>query len=79
MTVSRNYALGAFPKATNAPRSYYIIALAIGVISGAVMEFTIVKSDYYQVIKDSELRERKRIDSDQVFYQEYQKKLDMEK
>lgn len=74
MAVSKNYAVNSFGFGVTrkAPKSYYFLALAIGLVSGAVMEWTIIKSDYYQVIKDAELRERVRIDKDQKFYKEYQ-------
>ena len=76
MTVSKNYAIGAFRSAVPAPKSYYFYALAMGFVSGAVMEYTIIKSDYYQVIKDSHLRDRAKQDKDLQFYNEYKSSLE---
>lgn len=76
MVVSKNYAINSFSPVSikRAPPSYYFLALSIGLVFGGVMEWTIIKSDYYQVIKDSELRARVKVNEDQAFYKEYLEK-----
>jgi hypothetical protein len=43
-----------------APKRLYFKAFAVGLVVGAALEFVLVKSNYYNVIRDSKVRELKR-------------------
>ncbi|KAJ3227759.1 hypothetical protein HK099_000432 [Clydaea vesicula] len=65
MVAGKNRLEGIFPTIKPAPKSFYFKAVGVGVIVGALFELLMIKSNYYQVMKDSELRKIARNEKNQ--------------
>ncbi|KAI9001590.1 hypothetical protein HDU85_002408 [Gaertneriomyces sp. JEL0708] len=68
----------AFKLPPAAPRSFYAKAFGIGFLVGAALEFAVIKSNYYEVMRQSEARrvakERMALDEGLQLLEEFEKR-----
>lgn len=57
---TKTYAVPPSYTPMSAPRSLYVKAFGVGLLVGAALEYVFVKTNYYNVIRDSKVRELRR-------------------
>ncbi|KAJ3056519.1 hypothetical protein HK097_006426 [Rhizophlyctis rosea] len=68
--LGRNPAMGQFG-ATSAPKTFYLKNFGIGLLLGVGLELLLIKSGYYQVMKDAQARDLASAKMDMEEYEAY--------